>query len=193
MPATRQDVLRTLPKGSVGAEIGVMHGVFSRDILDIVQPKTLYLVDHWTSFREGGNSDEVRNSQDTNLHVAMCNVVSEVAQGVVRPLCTTSELAAPMIPDESLDWVYIDADHSYKNCRKDLDLWVPKVKHGGIIAGHDFYVMDEPTRVARAVMEYMQEFSYEPLQVTTHDRPKTFWFTKSEVRSEVSRNEHAKV
>jgi len=40
--------------------------------------------------------------------------------------------------DASLDWVFIDADHAYESVRKDIDAWLPKVRTGGIIAGHDF-------------------------------------------------------
>jgi predicted O-methyltransferase YrrM len=40
--------------------------------------------------------------------------------------------------DGSLDWVFIDADHAYESVVKDLDAWLPKVRKGGIIAGHDF-------------------------------------------------------
>lgn len=40
--------------------------------------------------------------------------------------------------DGSIDFVFIDADHSYKSVKKDILAWLPKVKKGGIIAGHDY-------------------------------------------------------
>lgn len=50
--------------------------------------------------------------------------------------------AAKKYPDahdgEGLDFVFIDADHSYGSVRADIAAWLPKVKSGGIIAGHDF-------------------------------------------------------
>jgi hypothetical protein len=46
--------------------------------------------------------------------------------------------AATRYPDASLDYVYIDADHYYEAVCRDIDAWIPKVKPGGIIAGHDF-------------------------------------------------------
>jgi predicted O-methyltransferase YrrM len=49
-----------------------------------------------------------------------------------------SSEAAPSFADGSLDFVYIDANHSYEGCRDDIALWWPKVKVGGILAGHDY-------------------------------------------------------
>ena len=51
---------------------------------------------------------------------------------------TTSEEFSKTIEDGSLDFVYIDGDHQYESCKKDLQLWIPKIKKGGIIAGHDY-------------------------------------------------------
>jgi predicted O-methyltransferase YrrM len=54
--------------------------------------------------------------------------------------------------DESIDFLFIDADHSYEAVKKDLKLWYPKVKKGGIISGHDYFWVD--ARVKRAVDEF---------------------------------------
>lgn len=40
--------------------------------------------------------------------------------------------------DESLAFVYIDAAHDYYNVKADILAWMPKVKKGGILAGHDY-------------------------------------------------------
>ena len=40
--------------------------------------------------------------------------------------------------DEYFDLVFIDADHSKSGCRRDIELWYPKVKYGGWIGGHDY-------------------------------------------------------
>lgn len=45
--------------------------------------------------------------------------------------------AMPSIPDGSLDFVYIDGNHSEEYVRQDIRLWWPKVKIGGMLAGHD--------------------------------------------------------
>jgi len=55
---------------------------------------------------------------------------------IVRKLSTD---AAMDFGDESLDFVYIDADHSYNAVKEDIAAWAPKVRRGGIVAGHDYY------------------------------------------------------
>ncbi len=46
--------------------------------------------------------------------------------------------AAELLPDKSLDMVFIDADHTYNAVRDDIAAWLPKIRIGGIISGHDF-------------------------------------------------------
>lgn len=57
---------------------------------------------------------------------------------------------AQVIPDESLDFCYIDGDHSYEGVRKDIELFYPKVRKGGVLCGHDFNIFG----VAKAVCEF---------------------------------------
>jgi predicted O-methyltransferase YrrM len=61
-----------------------------------------------------------------------------------------SVAAANHIPDESLDFVFIDGDHSYNAVIRDVGIYWNKVKPGGIFAGHDWQLPD----VNRAVIEY---------------------------------------
>ena len=49
-----------------------------------------------------------------------------------------SEDAAPLIQDGSLDLVFIDGNHSYKYVTMDIQMWLPKVRKGGILCGHDY-------------------------------------------------------
>lgn len=51
-----------------------------------------------------------------------------------------SEDAFPLFTDASFDFVFIDADHRYEGVKADILGWMPKVKKGGIIAGHDYKV-----------------------------------------------------
>jgi predicted O-methyltransferase YrrM len=54
--------------------------------------------------------------------------------------------------ENSIDFLFIDGDHTYEGVKKDLSLWFPKVKKGGIISGHDY---TEPTcGVKMAVDEF---------------------------------------
>ena len=49
---------------------------------------------------------------------------------------------AASFPDESLDWVYIDADHAYEGVKRDLEAYFRVVKPGGFIAGDDYGHVD---------------------------------------------------
>lgn len=55
----------------------------------------------------------------------------------VTPVASTSLDAVKLYPDESLDFVFIDAEHRDHGCLQDIRAWYPKVKPGGTIAGHD--------------------------------------------------------
>ena len=56
----------------------------------------------------------------------------------------TSEEAVEMFDNEHFDLVYIDADHRYEAVKRDIEMWLPKVKLGGILAGHDYHIEQHP-------------------------------------------------
>lgn len=69
----------------------------------------------------------------------MCvNLDRAKVRDVVVPLATDSQLAAKLFPDNSVDFVYIDAEHSRDALLRDIRIWWPKVKPGGIMGGHDY-------------------------------------------------------
>lgn len=63
--------------------------------------------------------------------------------------------AAYQVPDESLDMVYIDADHRYEAVAADIRAWMPKIKPGGFISGHDYNEANWGPQVSRAVHELL--------------------------------------
>lgn len=62
--------------------------------------------------------------------------------------------AARFVPDASLDFVFIDADHTYEGCKRDIEDWACKIRPGGILSGHD---INWPT-VRQAVEERFPQF-----------------------------------
>jgi hypothetical protein len=95
----------------------------------------LTCVDPWTIY------PEYPEAEVFTMH-AMRHHRAEAKQ-VLRPYnCTLvrqfSVEAAKAIPDRSLDFVYIDANHRYEYVVADLAAWSPKVKVGGIVSGHDY-------------------------------------------------------
>lgn len=63
-----------------------------------------------------------------------------------------------LFQDESIDFVFIDGNHSYEGVTRDIKDWWPKIKKGGIIAGHDYqYEWEGAVDVVKAVDEYFPE------------------------------------
>jgi len=69
------------------------------------------------------------------------------------------------VKDESLDFVYIDGLHDFDNVVMDLIHWVPKVRTGGIVSGHDYYNSEE-CHVPRAVDAYILAHGISNLHLT---------------------------
>jgi beta-1,4-mannosyl-glycoprotein beta-1,4-N-acetylglucosaminyltransferase len=62
----------------------------------------------------------------------------EPAKGYYRPIQATSLEASQLYDNDSIDFVFIDAAHDYDNVKADILAWLPKVKPGGIVSGHDW-------------------------------------------------------
>lgn len=58
--------------------------------------------------------------------------------GFYNAIRLPSAEAAKTYADNSLDFVFIDADHEYESVKEDIEAWLPKVKIGGTLAGHDY-------------------------------------------------------
>lgn len=68
---------------------------------------------------------------------------------IINPIRKDSYLAADDYADNSVDFVFIDGDHTYEGCKKDILAWLPKMKKNSVLAGHD-YAWHEPVRRAVA-------------------------------------------
>jgi len=119
----------------LGAEIGVKEGRFIAHMLQNYPNLKMYAVDPWESQPEGNETYKEWNFN---------NIYKEYQQKV-KPYadrCTElkmySEKAADLVEDNSLDFVFIDAQHDYDSVKRDISLWQPKVKTGGILSGHDY-------------------------------------------------------
>ena len=67
--------------------------------------------------------------------------------------------AAKSYEDHSLDFVYIDADHTYSAVVEDINTWRGKIKRGGYIAGHDSYMPEVLSAVKDCLGEPTEVFS----------------------------------
>ena len=122
-----------------GVEVGVRDGAYSEIILHYGDLFKLYSVDPWREFskdvyNDGSNVEQKKQDElyeYTKKRLEQFGARSEI-------LRKTSGEAAPLFKDNSLDFVYIDANHSYEAVQEDIALWWPKLKEGGVFAGHDY-------------------------------------------------------
>lgn len=77
--------------------------------------------------------------------------LSREHSGRLVVLHTTTDAAAAVVANESLDFVFVDADHHYEAVRSDIEHWWPKVRPGGWFGGHDYH--EKFRGVIRAVDE----------------------------------------
>jgi hypothetical protein len=154
-----------------GVEVGVLRGAFSQHLLRYWNGQTLYGVDAWRHL--SGVVDI--NNPDHNGHLNNLAEAFKALYGfqersvLIRDL---SERAAELFPLGTLDFVYIDAAHAYEHIRKDIAVWAPRVRKGGLIAGHDYLDGDLSCGefgVKRAVDEWAQQHSLR-VWTTTKDQ-----------------------
>jgi hypothetical protein len=142
----RTDLLRLLPPASVGCEIGVWKGDFSRELIRALRPRRLHLVDPWRFAGDTAHSGSLYGGLHARSQADMEEIYGSVRQrfrtwiraGVVVVHRVESPLAASEFPDGYFDWVYVDGDHLYDRVLADLRAFEPKVRVGGFIAGDDY-------------------------------------------------------
>jgi predicted O-methyltransferase YrrM len=76
----------------------------------------------------------------------------EPVKDFIETLIGDSKELHEKFENESIDFLFLDADHEYRAVKEDLRLWFPKIKKGGIIAGHDYN--ESSCGVRQAVDEY---------------------------------------
>jgi predicted O-methyltransferase YrrM len=144
----RVEMLRRLPKNAIVAEIGVYKGDFSEKILSICQPEKFLLIDVWNLKGDRGELfDEVT-----------ARFAKYVASHQVEMIRSLSYDAIHDCKDQYFDWVYLDTDHSYKVTIRELEELRPKMKPGGIIAGHDYILGNWNAGFRYGVIEAVREF-----------------------------------
>ena len=143
----RWDVLHNLlsnKEHKVGAEIGVQIGLTTKNLLkSLPKIEKYYAIDPWLDYpeyHEGFRAKKLtrvpQKQMDHSFSVFMRDT-EQYKDKIILMKMFSSE-AVKQIEDESLDFVFIDGNHSYESVKEDIQLYTPKVKKGGLIAGHDF-------------------------------------------------------
>ena len=165
-------------------EIGVDKGEFSLVLLREPTLQVLYCVDNWMDDYAQLSSGDVRFQE------AKQNLKEACESGRVVLIQKTSAEGAQNIQDGSIDFCYVDGDHTYEGVYIDLRVWLPKIRLGGVMAGHDYgfecanadilnYRRDAfvTLRVKPAVDDFTQRYGFD-LRVIGK-RSQSWWFIKN--------------
>lgn len=161
----------------VGAEIGVFEGSYSKWLLKGIPGLKLYGIDSWVvydgyvDYKESTMSKAQQKAID-NVRGYDCELIKGWSHDVVH-----------QFEDNSLDFVFIDGNHSYEHAVCDIAAWSKKVKSGGIIYGHDFDDYSNSKRwkemnVINAVEGWVKSYKIHPWFIITNNSNKCWMYVK---------------
>lgn len=154
----RYKLLQEIPAHSVCAEVGILKGDFSIEILQTVRPEKLHLID----------------VDPQSVKIAKVRFKESIHERVVAVHEQDSSSFLLSMPDETFDWIYIDGDHSYEGVKKDLEAAHQKIKPDGLITLNDyiFFGSSDLTKygVIEATNEFCLEYDYELIHLALHGR-----------------------
>jgi hypothetical protein len=127
---TLYDLARGLPRGSVAAEIGSYYGASSCCLAAVLRSRggRLWCVDTWMN-------DAVSDAR-ADVFPLWQKHTRLLSEGI-KPVRGKSHEVATRIPDE-LSLLFVDGDHSYDGVRRDLLLYLPKMREDGVLVMHDW-------------------------------------------------------
>lgn len=181
----REQLLKLMPADSTCAELGVGKGKFSEQILKIAKPQLHYAVDLWgpidtdiqgTYYADQETWDKrFQEIQDKFIDYNV-NFIRDFTYNIGK-----------FVNPKTFDWVYVDGDHTYDGCMKDLQAVKELVKDDGFILGHDY----RPAWSARpfwGVVESVNDFVKENnylLTIVTTELYASYLITKSQEQNDI--------
>jgi len=142
-----------------GVELGVHVGRNSREMFKAIPKLDLTLIDPWRKYN--------RSSSDEGMASAFKRCKQRLSHWNPKYIRKTGSKAVKDIKDNSLDFVYIDGMHDFNSVMIDLIEWVPKVRKGGIVSGHDYAFGYAPSYgVIQGVNAYVRAHNITNLYLT---------------------------
>jgi predicted O-methyltransferase YrrM len=149
---------------TVGAEVGTFKGGYASVLLERVPLRRLYCVDLWNGAGMSAEYDGQAIFEECKRNLARFGNRAEMLRSDSAEGATGWQM-------RNLDFVYIDADHRYEPCKKDIIAWLPCVRSGGMIAGHDY-----SRRGGKGVIQAVKEVFGDRHYVTLEHCPSWFVF-----------------
>lgn len=142
-----------------GVEIGVESGEYSEILCKSNPGLHLFSIDPWKAYK--GYRDHVNQEKIDGFYKRASERLAPYGATLIKKFSLD---AVKEFADQSLDFVYIDGNHNILNVIQDLYYWTPKVKFGGIIAGHDYVVHRPPTgmHVVEGVNAWVKAYRIAP-------------------------------
>jgi glycosyltransferase involved in cell wall biosynthesis/predicted O-methyltransferase YrrM len=171
-PELYKKMVKRFSSGSKFLEVGSWKGMSSAymavEIANSQKDIEFYCVDTW----EGSIEHEQYGIDTSSLYDTFLDNMEPVRK-YYKSIRARSLQAVKQFEDNSLDFIFIDASHEYQDVKEDIIAWLPKVKQGGVIAGHDYLNVDFPG-VEKAVHEVLGD------KITTEE---TCWvYEKNEIQ-----------
>lgn len=148
-----------------GVELGVQAGIYSEILCQNIPDHELFCVDPWGAYHRQSAERSEEYYQIAKERLSKYNTT------LMR---IPSLEAVKEFADNSLDFVYIDELHEFNPCMMDILCWEPKVRPGGIVAGHD-YCQYFQGGVIRAVDAYTFANNITMWYITRDKEPTWFW------------------
>lgn len=121
----------------------------------------IYAIDTWSGLdSEYMEQIKTKYAKASIYEIFEDNIVNCGFKNIIKPIISCSWEAANNFEDESCDFIFIDADHTYESVKKDILAWYPKLKPNGTLAGHDIFA----EQIKRAVSETLSVFNKKWIQ-----------------------------
>ena len=168
----REDFLielnKLLPTNNIGVEIGCLYGDFSQQILDIIAPEKLYLIDPYSKGKtEYSNGLNTAYSTDEDYKNIIKRFYVEMFNNQISIYREFSYDVVDRFSDNSFDFIYIDSSHIYPDVKQDLNDWLPKLKQEGFMCLHDYAEIAD-FGVIKATDEFLEEHNFEKVIFNTN-------------------------
>lgn len=125
-------------KAETVAEIGVWKGAFAKHMLERCQTiRRYYMIDPWANLPDWNKPRNVSQTAFDDVYAEAMQKTEFAAEKRIVLRGVSKEVIA-RIPDESLDSVYVDGDHTLRGITIDLIKVLPKIREGGLLGGDDF-------------------------------------------------------